>query len=77
MGRNDPPPSDMSFDRLVVAIQQVHVEMAVRASRAVNKGLTLRNRFIGCYIAEYEHRRAAVSPRCGSFALGLTAKQPT
>jgi predicted nuclease of restriction endonuclease-like (RecB) superfamily len=58
MDRDDPPLSDLSFDRLVAAIEHVHVEMAARASRAVNRGLTLRNWFIGCYIAEYEQRGA-------------------
>jgi hypothetical protein len=58
MDRDDPPLSDLSFDRLVAAIEQVHVEMAARASRAVNGSLTLRNWFIGCYIAEYEQRGA-------------------
>lgn len=56
------PVSDLSFDRLVAAIQQVHVEMAARASRAVNRSLTLRNWLIGLYIAEYEQRGAQLLP---------------
>jgi predicted nuclease of restriction endonuclease-like (RecB) superfamily len=58
MDRDDPSLSDLSFDRLVAAIEQVHVEMAARASRAVNRSLTLRNWLIGLYIAEYEQRGA-------------------
>ena len=42
------------FDDLVNSIQQVHSELAANANRAVNISLTLRNWFIGCYIAEYE-----------------------
>jgi predicted nuclease of restriction endonuclease-like (RecB) superfamily len=44
----------LSFEQLVLAIGQVHAELAAQASRAVNTSLTLRNWLIGCYIAEYE-----------------------
>jgi len=43
-----------SFADLVHSIQQVHDELAIQASRAVNVSLTLRNWLIGRYIAEYE-----------------------
>jgi predicted nuclease of restriction endonuclease-like (RecB) superfamily len=58
MDRDQPAVSDLSFDGLVASIQQVHVEMAARASRAVNRSLTLRNWLIGLYIAEYEQQGA-------------------
>jgi len=45
---------EMNFNSLVAAIQQVHYELSAQASRAVNVSLTMRNWFIGCYIAEYE-----------------------
>ncbi len=44
----------MNFNSLVVVIQQVHHELSAQAGRAVNVSLTMRNWFIGCYIAEYE-----------------------
>jgi len=44
------------FDALVVAIRQAHEHMAAQAGRAINISLTLRNWFIGAYIAEYELR---------------------
>lgn len=44
----------MDFDALVSAIRQVHEQLAVQASRAVNISLTMRNWIIGAYIAEYE-----------------------
>ena len=46
--------NEWNFKKLVGAIQQIHVELAANASRAVNVSLTLRNWVIGCYIAEYE-----------------------
>lgn len=45
-----------SFAELTGAIQQIHGELAVQASRAVNISLTLRNWLIGCYIVEYEQQ---------------------
>lgn len=48
----------LSFDRLVGAIGQVHVEMAAQAGRAVNMSLTLRNWLVGAYIVEYEQQGA-------------------
>ncbi len=46
----------LSFELLVAAIGQAHAELAARASQAVNTSLTLRNWFIGLYIAEYEQK---------------------
>ena len=48
----------MSFDELVAAIGQAHATLAAQATKAVNISLTLRNWFIGLYIAEYELRGA-------------------
>ncbi len=45
---------ELTFDRLVGAIGEVHQRMAARAMRSVNVSLTLRNWFIGYYIEEYE-----------------------
>lgn len=43
-----------NFEGLVAAIVQTHTAFAAQASKAVNVSLTLRNWFIGHYIAEYE-----------------------
>src|SRR3972149_11438964 len=45
---------ELNFGQLVSTIHHVHQELAVQASRAVNVSLSLRNRLIGCYIAEYQ-----------------------
>ncbi|MFH1137781.1 MAG: PDDEXK nuclease domain-containing protein [Pseudomonadota bacterium] len=47
---------EISFEKLIGAIQQAHEELAAQAGRAVNLSLTLRNWLIGCYISEYELR---------------------
>lgn len=44
----------LNFDGLVAAIRQADAALAEQASRAVNVSLTLRNWFIGYYIAEFE-----------------------
>ncbi len=44
----------LSFSRLVESIRQADTALAAQASRAVNVSLTLRNWFIGYYIAEFE-----------------------
>lgn len=46
------------FAHLVVVIQQTHVALANQAAKAVNISLTLRNWFIGQYIAEFELKGA-------------------
>ncbi|RPH52705.1 MAG: DUF1016 family protein [Desulfobacteraceae bacterium] len=46
--------SRFDFNSLVDAIRQVDANMAAQAGRSVNVSLTLRNWFIGAYIAEYE-----------------------
>ncbi|SJM91011.1 PDDEXK nuclease domain-containing protein [Crenothrix polyspora] len=51
-----PSTPTLSFEQLVVAIGQVHAEMAAQAGRAVNISLTLRNWLIGAYIVEYEQQ---------------------
>jgi predicted nuclease of restriction endonuclease-like (RecB) superfamily len=48
----------LNFDSLVTTIKQVHEHLAAQAGRAVNISLTLRNWFIGLYIAEFELRGA-------------------
>lgn len=47
-------PQALDFAGLVAAIRQADVALAEQASRAVNVSLTLRNWFIGFYIAEFE-----------------------
>jgi predicted nuclease of restriction endonuclease-like (RecB) superfamily len=44
----------LNFDSLVAAIERTHSALADQASKAVNLSLTLRNWFIGYYIAEFE-----------------------
>ena len=44
----------LTFDGLLSAIQRTHAAFSAQASKAVNISLTLRNWFIGHYIAEYE-----------------------
>lgn len=44
----------MNFAGLIVAIRHAHTSLFTQASKAVNMSLTLRNWFIGLYIAEYE-----------------------
>ena len=44
----------LDFSGLVAAIRQANDALAEQASRAVNVSLTLRNWFIGYYIAEFE-----------------------
>jgi len=46
--------NQMNFSGLVALIQQTHATFSAQANKAVNVSLTLRNWFIGCYIAEYE-----------------------
>jgi predicted nuclease of restriction endonuclease-like (RecB) superfamily len=48
----------LSFKQLVGAIGQIHSDLAAHAGRAVNMSLTIRNWFIGAYIAEYEQQGA-------------------
>lgn len=48
----------VSFHALVDVITQAHSALATQAAKAVNISLTLRNWFIGCYIAEYQLKSA-------------------
>ena len=48
--------TELTFDHLVDAIRQVHMQLAYQAGRAVNISLTLRNWMFGLYIAEFELR---------------------
>jgi predicted nuclease of restriction endonuclease-like (RecB) superfamily len=50
--------TSFDFKALVAAIRQVDDHLAAQADRAVNISLTLRNWFIGLYIAEFELRGA-------------------
>ena len=47
---------ELTFDKLVDSIRQVHKQLASQAGRAVNISLTLRNWMFGLYIAEFELR---------------------
>jgi hypothetical protein len=49
----------LTFEGLVPSIRGIDAEMTAQAGRAVNVSLTLRNRLIGCYSAEYELSGAA------------------
>ena len=46
--------SDLTFDRLVDSIVEVHRELTRQAKLAVNVSLTVRNWLIGAYIVGYE-----------------------
>jgi len=48
------PVVSTSFEQLASSIEHVDVTLSAHAGRAVNINLTVRNRLIGCYIAEYE-----------------------
>jgi predicted nuclease of restriction endonuclease-like (RecB) superfamily len=46
--------AELTFERLVGSIEEVHRELGRRAKQAVNMSLTLRNWLIGAYPVEYE-----------------------
>jgi len=48
--------NELTFDKLVDSIRQIHKQLASQAGRAVNISLTLRNWMFGLYIAEFELR---------------------
>ncbi len=48
--------NELTFDKLVDSIRQVHKQLASQAGRAINISLTLRNWMFGLYIAEFELR---------------------
>lgn len=50
--------ANLTFERLVKAVRDVHERLRAQAGRAINVSLTLRNWLIGAYIAEYELRGA-------------------
>lgn len=52
------PKKELTFNRLVASIRQIHDQMAAQAGKAVNISLTLRNWAIGFYIQEYEQNGA-------------------
>jgi predicted nuclease of restriction endonuclease-like (RecB) superfamily len=47
---------ELTFEKLVGSIREVHEQMASHAGRAVNISLTLRNWVMGYYIREYEQK---------------------
>lgn len=49
---------DLTFGTLVESIKQIHKQLAAQVGRSVNVDLTIRNWFIGYYIAEFELRGA-------------------
>jgi predicted nuclease of restriction endonuclease-like (RecB) superfamily len=51
-------PASVGFATLVDTIRRADLALAAQAVKAVNISLTLRNWFIGCYIAEFELRGA-------------------
>ena len=48
----------MNFDQLVTLCQRTHEELSLRAARAVDAHLVVRNWLFGHYIAEFEQRGA-------------------
>ncbi len=46
--------SSLNFNQLVDVIQETHQTLFVRATKAVNVSLTLRNWFIGFYISKFQ-----------------------
>jgi predicted nuclease of restriction endonuclease-like (RecB) superfamily len=50
--------ANLTFERLIEAVRDVHEQLRAQAGRAINVSLTLRNWLIGAYIAEYELRGA-------------------
>jgi len=50
--------NELTFNKLVDSIRQVHKQLASQAGRAVNISLTLRNWVVGLYIREYEQNGA-------------------
>ncbi len=46
--------TELTFDRLVGAIEDVHAHLSRQAKAAVNMSLTLRNWLIGAWLVEYE-----------------------
>jgi len=49
---------ELTFNRLVGSIREIHNQMTAQAGKAVNISLTLRNWAIGYYIQEYEQNGA-------------------
>ena len=45
---------NLTFNTLSLSIRQLHGHFSAKAKHAVNLALTLRNWFIGFYIAEYQ-----------------------
>lgn len=52
------PEKELTFNRLVNSIRQIHDQMDVQVSKAVNISLTLGNWAFGFYIHEYEQNGA-------------------
>lgn len=46
--------AELTFDRLVGAIEDIHHQLSRQAKAAVNMSLTLRNWLIGAYLVEYQ-----------------------
>lgn len=67
---------DLTFERLVGSIRQIHERLASQAGRAVNISLTLRNWLIGLYIAEFE-LRGSDKAKYGDKLLAELAKRLT
>ena len=52
------PEKELTFNRLVGSIREIHNQMTAQAGKAVNINLTLRNWAFGYYIQEYEQNGA-------------------
>ena len=65
----------LNFGSLVAAIRQVHQRCSVRASKAVNVNLTLRNWAVGCHIREYE-QSGADRAEYGKDLFGCSSRRP-
>ena len=54
MGSVMPQNEALTFDSLVATVGHVHIALTRQATKAVNVSLTMRNWYIGFYIAEFE-----------------------
>lgn len=47
---------DLTFEKLVNSIQDIHQNLSIQAGKAINISLTTRNWLIGAYITEFQLR---------------------
>lgn len=65
--------NNLTFNNLIARIRQIDERLAVQAGKAVNISLTLRNWFIGLYIAAFE-LHGADRAACGEALLAELSK---